>query len=203
MAELADAPDLGSGSRKAMGVRVPPFAPTPTPRPRRAAAAAAAVLISTSLSLAAAEVLLRFTAPDWLHARVAFAAVGDPTGGSDAGLPREYRDGRFVGFTPLRTVTLSHPEYRTRVTFDGHGARRGKGQAWNPARGVLVLGDSFTFGVGVGDDEAWPGLWAEASGRPVLNLGAPGSTLTLGDNTELRTYAPERITPLESIESAK
>src|SRR3954467_4006472 len=27
VAELADAPDLGSGSRKAMGVRVPPFAP--------------------------------------------------------------------------------------------------------------------------------------------------------------------------------
>ena len=27
MAELADAPDLGSGGRKAMGVQVPPFAP--------------------------------------------------------------------------------------------------------------------------------------------------------------------------------
>ena len=27
VAELADAPDLGSGGRKAMGVRVPPFAP--------------------------------------------------------------------------------------------------------------------------------------------------------------------------------
>ena len=26
MAELADAPDLGSGSREAMGVRLPPFA---------------------------------------------------------------------------------------------------------------------------------------------------------------------------------
>ena len=27
VAELADAPDLGSGSRKALGVRLPPFAP--------------------------------------------------------------------------------------------------------------------------------------------------------------------------------
>ena len=27
VAELADAPDLGSGGRKAMGVQVPPFAP--------------------------------------------------------------------------------------------------------------------------------------------------------------------------------
>jgi hypothetical protein len=27
VAELADAPDLGSGSRKAVGVQVPPFAP--------------------------------------------------------------------------------------------------------------------------------------------------------------------------------
>jgi hypothetical protein len=31
VAELADAPDLGSGSRKAMGVRVPPFAPARLP----------------------------------------------------------------------------------------------------------------------------------------------------------------------------
>src|SRR6202023_2083136 len=48
VAELADAPDLGSGSRKAMGVRVPPFAPAfarseqaraTAWRPRRMAAA--------------------------------------------------------------------------------------------------------------------------------------------------------------------
>ena len=32
VAELADAPDLGSGSRKAMGVRLPPFAPFDSPR---------------------------------------------------------------------------------------------------------------------------------------------------------------------------
>src|SRR5438093_3995938 len=31
VAELADAPDLGSGSRKAMGVQVPPFAPASSP----------------------------------------------------------------------------------------------------------------------------------------------------------------------------
>ena len=39
VAELADAPDLGSGSRKAMGVRLPPFAPfdSPAARLRRAA----------------------------------------------------------------------------------------------------------------------------------------------------------------------
>src|SRR5688572_29736047 len=35
---LADAPDLGSGSRKAMGVRVPPFALLRSPRTTRRAA---------------------------------------------------------------------------------------------------------------------------------------------------------------------
>ena len=30
VAELADAPDLGSGTREGMGVRVPPFAPNPS-----------------------------------------------------------------------------------------------------------------------------------------------------------------------------
>jgi hypothetical protein len=54
VAELADAPDLGSGSRKAVGVQVPPFAPDissptldihwPTARaPRRMGAACAGV----------------------------------------------------------------------------------------------------------------------------------------------------------------
>ena len=30
VAELADAPDLGSGGRKAVGVQIPPFAPIPS-----------------------------------------------------------------------------------------------------------------------------------------------------------------------------
>src|SRR3954468_13452877 len=38
VAELADAPDLGSGSRKALGVRLPPFALLRSPEIARASA---------------------------------------------------------------------------------------------------------------------------------------------------------------------
>jgi lysophospholipase L1-like esterase len=133
---------------------------------------------SLAISLGGAEAVLRLAAPDWLRARMRYVAVGDPAAGSDAALPLEYRNGRFVRFTPLAETELAHPEYRTRVSFDRWGARRGHGPAWTPVSGVLVLGDSFTFGVGVPDEDAWPVLWSRASGRPVLNLGVPGSTLT-------------------------
>ena len=42
VAELADAPDLGSGTRKGMGVRVPPFALLRSPALARALSAVAA-----------------------------------------------------------------------------------------------------------------------------------------------------------------
>ena len=57
VAELADAPDLGSGSRKALGVRLPPFAPRARPgiRRRRASAGTKTGDLSADEAFAKAE----------------------------------------------------------------------------------------------------------------------------------------------------
>jgi lysophospholipase L1-like esterase len=137
------------------------------------------VVGSTAVSLVAAEGLVRLVAPPWLRARVSQLDKGEVSAfWSDAVLPVEFQNGHFLRFTPLGHARLLHPENPADVSFDRWGTRRGNGPAWDPAKGVLVLGDSFTFGVGVADEEAWPIVWAKAVKRPVLNLGVPGSTLT-------------------------
>ena len=40
--------------------------------------------------------------------------------------------------------------------------------------GIMVLGGSNSFGPGVGEDETWPAVMAEALGEPVYNLGVSG-----------------------------
>ena len=64
----------------------------------------------------------------------------------------------------LKTITMS---------IDGHGFRATT--APRHAR-VFALGDSFTFGWGVGDGETWPALLAERLGEPVYNLGVHDSS---------------------------
>lgn len=64
----------------------------------------------------------------------------------------------------LKSVTMS---------IDGNGFR-----ATTPPRDarVFALGDSFTFGWGVGDGETWPALLAQRLGEPVYNLGVHDSS---------------------------
>lgn len=73
------------------------------------------------------------------------------------------------------------PEYRVTYTVDERGFRASPHSidAETADATVLVVGDSFTFGVGSDDDETWP-RWLEKSlnrnGRRVrvLNAGVPG-----------------------------
>ena len=63
---------------------------------------------------------------------------------------------------PVRRFTLKPAQsaftYGSPVSIDQRGFRRTGAQPGgvNPAATVLTLGDSFTFGMGVRDDEAWP-----------------------------------------------
>lgn len=75
---------------------------------------------------------------------------------------------------PHTDFIAKHLEYTTRVktnlNLDDIGFRGGS--LGGPAWGVAV-GDSFTFGVGVDLEKAWPHLIAKSLGREVLNLGIP------------------------------
>lgn len=135
------------------------------------------------LGLVAVEGAARIGPPPWLLTRMERLSVSDGSDvASDFPLWRHWDPAR-LRFAALGDAELVHSEYRTAITFDEWGTRRTGGGPWEPGSGVLVLGDSFTFGVGVRDTEAWPGLWGAAVERPVLNLGVPGSTLS--DQLEL------------------
>ncbi len=82
--------------------------------------------------------------------------------------PRRYR------IAPGFRGTISNQiEFNTEVSTNSFGLR---GPEIGPKRGrrVLALGDSFTFGVGARQEEAWPARLAEILGAEVLNAGAPG-----------------------------
>jgi len=61
------------------------------------------------------------------------------------------------------------------LTIDSDGLRStGQRLVDMPSQPILAVGDSFTFGEGVRDLEAWPAQLQRLSGRPVLNGGVSG-----------------------------
>ncbi len=66
-----------------------------------------------------------------------------------------------------------YPDFSYTLTVDGRGFRNR--QAVSECD-VLTLGDSFTEGSEVSDDQAWPALLAERTGKVVYNLGMAGGT---------------------------
>ena len=82
--------------------------------------------------------------------------------------PRRYRIA--PGF---RGTITNQAEFDTEVATNSLGLR---GPEIGPKRGlrILALGDSFTFGVGAGQEETWPARLEKVLGAEVLNAGAPG-----------------------------
>ncbi|MGB5832912.1 MAG: hypothetical protein WBG92_13105 [Thiohalocapsa sp.] len=70
----------------------------------------------------------------------------------------------------------------TTITPQGYRAPEAPG-----APDLLFVGDSFTFGQGLADDEAFPALYCEQSGVSCVNLGVPG-TGTLAQLDRLERY---------------
>ena len=59
------------------------------------------------------------------------------------------------------------------VTIGADGLRQ-NGQPRPAGQAMLALGDSFTFGLMVADDETWPACLERETGRPVANAGVSG-----------------------------
>jgi hypothetical protein len=107
----------------------------------------AAVILSTTLSLLAAEALLRGFFPR----RTAETLTG--------GYPAMFKASDVMPYRLRENHSgrLATGEFDTRININSLGYR---GKDFNAAKGdarrVLVIGDSFTFGWGVNDEETYP-----------------------------------------------
>jgi len=102
----------------------------------------------------------------------------------------------LVGRIPQPGLSVRHPNGFT-ITIGENGTRRnGQAAAVSSRPAVLAVGDSFAFGDGVDDEDSWPAILEQLSGRRVINAAVPGFGL---DQVVLRAerlaepYAPDTI----------
>jgi lysophospholipase L1-like esterase len=74
---------------------------------------------------------------------------------------------------PERSFDVAGKDFGARHSVDALGFRNR--WPWPERPEIVAVGDSLTFGLGVGNDQAWPALVAHATGRRVINLGLVGA----------------------------
>ncbi len=141
-----------------------------------------AVSLGLVLSIVLGEGFVRTYAPKWLEHRMDYLrAAGQQAGGdSDLAWPAESVEGQFLRFRPSSRFAMATGEYRNGVNIDADGGRSTCASSKRNAlsRTVVLLGDSFTLGVGVEDCDTFSSLMARGrTDLGALNLGVPGTAL--------------------------
>ncbi|WP_207625808.1 SGNH/GDSL hydrolase family protein, partial [Niastella populi] len=83
----------------------------------------------------------------------------------------EYNASLFYTLKPNVSCDFSNPEFNTRIQANNAGLRDDDMSLHGPS--VICIGDSFTFGWGVEQENAFPQLLEKFSGKKVLNAGIP------------------------------
>ncbi|HLU37881.1 MAG TPA: hypothetical protein VK081_00755 [Planctomycetota bacterium] len=91
------------------------------------------------------------------------------------GYPAVHHD--RLGYVPRADFAGDDNHWGTRVTIDADGFRS-NGAPPPPGRPIIAVGDSFTFGDQVDDDETWPAYLERRLQQPVKNAGVFGYSLT-------------------------
>ena len=79
-----------------------------------------------------------------------------------------------LGYVPIPSYSSRDNLWMKQVTIDENGFRS-NGVAIRPeGRPIVAVGDSFTFGDEVNDDESWPAWLEKSLERPVINGGVFG-----------------------------
>jgi len=131
-------------------------------------------------TLGLCEILARALAPAWLSQRMRIINPSENTVefGSDRGWKIDSDAEGFLRFKPHSSFQVQHYEYSTTAHFDELGGRAMSTATPKTANKILpILGDSFTFGVGVEDDATFASLWNNRAPVRILNLGVPGTCL--------------------------
>jgi hypothetical protein len=141
-----------------------------------------AASLAIAVSLFAFELVLRSFPPAWLKHRMDFLGLdqSDVRFGTDAAWRVQTRNGQFWRFEPNAEFNVSYYEYNHIAHIDEFGGRtvihrdgRDRAKALLP-----FLGDSFTFGIGVSDEETFSSLLSgEIRDQRIVNLGVPGAAL--------------------------
>jgi lysophospholipase L1-like esterase len=91
----------------------------------------------------------------------------------------------YLGYlpTPASPLIVRTGEFSIPYPTDAHGFNNA--DPWPPGADIVTVGDSLTFGYGVGPDDAWPALVArDQRDAKVINLGLIGA----GPQQYLRVY---------------
>jgi lysophospholipase L1-like esterase len=148
-------------------------------------------VITVSLAIAASlftfELALRLFPPVWLKHRMDFLSLdrSDARFGNDAAWKVQMPNGEFWRYEPNSEFIVKHYEHSHIAHIDELGGRSVIHRRDKSKAALLpFLGDSFTFGVGVSDEEAFSNvLSGEIQDLRIINLGVPGTAL--GDQLKI------------------
>jgi hypothetical protein len=79
----------------------------------------------------------------------------------------------YLGYIPTPNLQ-GIPSYKVTVSTDAAGMRQNGAGPRPSGTAILAVGDSFTFGLEVHDDETWPARLERLLERPVFNAGVFG-----------------------------
>ena len=125
------------------------------------------------------EGLLRVIGPAWLDLRMREIALNDNVYlDTDEDWPVECSELYCYMFAPNSEFQVVTQEYSHGVIIDQNGNRSNRNLDTEHSTVVPILGDSFTFGLGVEDNETFVSLIDKLSSIRYMNLGIPGNSLT-------------------------
>jgi len=131
------------------------------------------------ISLLILEMGTRWFAPDWLRWRMeqlSHLQEANSEIGTDLDWKIELQGNQFIRFTPNTSFDVIHPEYQYRMHIDEYGCRRTV-PTHTTMPLIPFLGDSFTLGLGVRDEDTYISHLQYYFVQRFINLGITGSAL--------------------------
>lgn len=143
-------------------------------------------LFLSVLIFSSVEYTLRIFTPDWLANRMIYlnpnakATILEFSDNPLKKIQKKNEQNEFISFEPNAKTNLSHYEYSNEINIDKFGGRKVTSEGNNyidTLEKIIFIGDSFTFGVGVEDNEGFCSLAQKDINTQILNFGRPGSSL--------------------------
>jgi len=152
-----------------------------------------ALILGIVVALLFSEAALRLLRIRWLEARMAELNAGDRkvAFGGDYNWPIIKEGGKKKCFVPFSSFVVEHYEYKHIAHTNQWGCRVTAKDPYRIKSKTIIpfVGDSFTFGVGVGDYDTYVSLIDAKLKEKCINLGFSGGNLSTElDIVEMRHH---------------